>query len=165
MLRAADRYAYTGFGSTAYSYLFYLGESKYLWTWENAVGREPVSCDTPGPCPAEVYKCTNVRMYERTNLRIATDTRPTHNGARGDDQYDGVTELTDIAGVSGPNRPYNPGLGGRAWPGFSAFLIRYRVVSNDFPIGYTLQCTLGRRRDTRPPRYRQAVEAVGVTLP
>ena len=30
MLRAADRYAYTGSGSTAYCYLFYLGNEQIL---------------------------------------------------------------------------------------------------------------------------------------
>jgi hypothetical protein len=30
MLRAADRYAYTGSGSTAYCYLFYLGDEQIL---------------------------------------------------------------------------------------------------------------------------------------
>jgi hypothetical protein len=45
VLRAADRYAYTGCASTAYCYLFYLGTSKYIYTQENLVGREPVSCD------------------------------------------------------------------------------------------------------------------------
>jgi hypothetical protein len=32
VLRAADRYAYTGCGSTAYCYLFYLGMDKYIYT-------------------------------------------------------------------------------------------------------------------------------------
>ena len=45
LLRAADRYACTGCGSTVYYYLFYLGMSKYLYTYENPVGREPVSCE------------------------------------------------------------------------------------------------------------------------
>jgi hypothetical protein len=38
------------------------------------------SCAFPaGSCPAEIYECSSVRMYERTNLRIATETRPARN--------------------------------------------------------------------------------------
>jgi hypothetical protein len=32
LLRAADRYPYTGCGSTAYCYLFCLGMGKYIYT-------------------------------------------------------------------------------------------------------------------------------------
>jgi hypothetical protein len=38
------------------------------------------SCAFPaGSCPAEVYECSSVRMHGRTNLRIATETRPARN--------------------------------------------------------------------------------------
>jgi hypothetical protein len=78
-LRAADRYAYTGCGSTAYCYLFYLRDEQILIDIGKSCRSSACLVRIAGPCPAEVYECSSVRMYERTNLRIATETRPARN--------------------------------------------------------------------------------------
>jgi hypothetical protein len=67
VLHAADRYAYTGCGSTACS-LFYLGSELILIDIRNPVGRVPVLYGIAGPYQ---LRCTS--------LRIATETRPVRN--------------------------------------------------------------------------------------
>jgi hypothetical protein len=71
----------------------YLPEEKstFICTFDLPFCLRPPCClrplCPPGTCPAEpsylcvaeLYGCTLVRTYEHTSLRIATETRPTHN--------------------------------------------------------------------------------------
>jgi hypothetical protein len=61
-----------GCGSTAYCYLSIWRDEQILKHKETPIGRVPISHDIAGPCPAEC-----------TGLRIATETRPTHNTRNG----------------------------------------------------------------------------------
>src|SRR5436190_16220024 len=96
LLRAADRYAYTGCGSTAYCYLFYWGRAntytqKKILSVENlsrANSWSLSSCACPaGSCPAVPVQLVPAQL-ECTSLRIATETRPTRNTTK-----QGVTSL------------------------------------------------------------------------
>jgi hypothetical protein len=87
VLRAANRYACPGCGSTACS-LFYLGSELILIDIRNLVGRVPVSYDIAGPCSAEPLQLVPTQLslslagpYQLrcTSLRIATETRPVRN--------------------------------------------------------------------------------------
>ena len=74
LLRVVDRYAYTGCESTAYSYLFYLRDEQILIDI-----RKPCRSRT---CPARYswsLSSGGIQMYERTNLLVATETRPIRN--------------------------------------------------------------------------------------
>jgi hypothetical protein len=64
LLRAADRYAYTGCGSTAYCYLFYLGDEQILVHIGKSCRLSACLVRIAGPCPAEY---TSVRVYELAN--------------------------------------------------------------------------------------------------
>src|ERR1700722_20099618 len=56
MLRAANRYAYTGCGSTAYCYLFYLGDELILIHIRNPFRSSASLVRIAGPCPAEPFQ-------------------------------------------------------------------------------------------------------------
>jgi len=62
--RSADRYAYAGCGSTAYCYLFYLGDEQILIDIRKPCRPSASLVRIAGPCPAEVYECTSVRTCE-----------------------------------------------------------------------------------------------------
>jgi hypothetical protein len=89
LLRAADGYAYTGCGSTAYCYLFYLGDEQILIHIGKSCRSSACLVRIAGPCPAVPFQLvpvqlryTNVRVYECTSVRtcpIATETRPARN--------------------------------------------------------------------------------------
>jgi hypothetical protein len=56
-------------------------------------------CALPaGACPAEVYECSSVRMYERTNLRIATETRPARKSPN-TNAFDGLEQGSRRSGL------------------------------------------------------------------
>src|SRR5436305_2853300 len=94
MLRAADRYAYTDCGSTAYSYLFYWGRAN-TYTQKKTLSVENLSranswslSSCACPCPAVPVQLVPAQLglspagpyqLECTSLRIATETRPTRN--------------------------------------------------------------------------------------
>src|SRR5271156_539369 len=91
MLRAADRYAYTGCGSTVYCYLFYLGDEQILIDIRKPCRSRACLVRIAGPCPAEPFQLVPAQLglspaglYQLwcTSLRIATDTRPTRNRAK-----------------------------------------------------------------------------------
>src|SRR5277367_6524081 len=88
MLRAADRYAYTGCGSTAYCYLFYLGDEQILIHIRKPCRTSTCLVRIAGPCPAVPFQLVPVQLGLSpagpcqlwcTNLRITTETRPTRN--------------------------------------------------------------------------------------
>src|SRR5271154_3152416 len=88
VLRAADRYAYTGCGSTAYCYLFYLGDEQILIDIRKPCRTSACLVRIAGPCPAEPFQLVPAQLglspagpYQLwcTSLRIATETRPTRN--------------------------------------------------------------------------------------
>src|SRR5271170_1332551 len=88
VLRAADRYAYTGCGSTACCYLFYLGNDQILIDIRKPCRTSACLVRIAGPCPAEPFQLVPARLglspagpYQLwcTNLRITTETRPTRN--------------------------------------------------------------------------------------
>ena len=88
VLRAADRYAYTGCGSTAYCYLFYLGDEQILIDIRKPCRSSACLVRIAGPCPAEPFQLVPAQLglspagpYQLwcTSLRIATETRPTRN--------------------------------------------------------------------------------------
>src|SRR5271155_3556691 len=85
MLRAADRYAYTSCGSTAYCYLFYLGDEQILVDIRKSCRSSACLVRIAGPCPAEPVQLVPAQLglspagsYQLwcTSLRIATETRP-----------------------------------------------------------------------------------------
>src|ERR1700722_11575979 len=92
VLRAADRYAYTGCGSTAYGYLFYLGDELILIHIRNPFRSSAGLVRIAGPCPAEPFQLVPAHLglspagsfqLWYTNLRIATEAQPTRNKTQG----------------------------------------------------------------------------------
>jgi hypothetical protein len=88
LLRAADRYAYTGCGSTAYCYLFYLRDEQILIDIRKSCRSSACLVRIAGPCPAEPVQLVPAQLglspagpYQLwcTSLRITTDTRPVRN--------------------------------------------------------------------------------------
>src|ERR1700722_17607676 len=88
LLRAADRYAYTGCGSTAYCYRFYLGNEQILIDIGKPCRTSACLVRIAGPCPAEPFQLvpahlglSPARPYQLkcTSLRIATETRSARN--------------------------------------------------------------------------------------
>src|SRR5271154_215518 len=88
LLRAADRYAYTGCGSTAYCYLFYLGDEQILIDIRKPCRTSACLVRIAGPCPAEPVQLVPAQLglspagpYQVwcTSLRITTETRPARN--------------------------------------------------------------------------------------
>src|SRR5271155_3689458 len=88
LLRAADRYAYNGCGSTAYCYLFYLRDEQILIHIENSCRSSACLVRIAGPCPAVPFQLVPAQLglspagpYQLwcTSLRITTETRPAHN--------------------------------------------------------------------------------------
>src|SRR3989440_3037698 len=89
MLRAADRYAYTGCGSTAYSVGTVYGGKKDLYTPD----ARPALLATPrrftGDAPSPHWRRPGLPHWRRpvrpvddallALLRLTTETRPTHN--------------------------------------------------------------------------------------
>src|SRR5277367_5147492 len=62
MLRAADRYAYTGCGSTAYCYLFYLGDEQILIHIRKPCRTSACLVRIAGPCPAVPFQLVPVQL-------------------------------------------------------------------------------------------------------
>src|SRR5271156_4992202 len=62
MLRAADRYAYTGCGSTACCYLFYLGDEQILIHIRKPCRTSACLVRIAGPCPAVPFQLVPVQL-------------------------------------------------------------------------------------------------------
>jgi hypothetical protein len=69
LLRAADRYAYTGCGSTAYCYLFYLRDEQILIHIEKSCRSSACLVRITGPCSAGSLSSWSIPavVYEPAN--------------------------------------------------------------------------------------------------
>jgi len=73
VLRAADRYAYTSCGSTAYYCLFYLKDGQILIDIGNSCPSSACLVRIAGPCPTVPFQLVpawlSIRVYERANSK------------------------------------------------------------------------------------------------